>query len=393
VSSIWQGSRSRRGSARATLSLLGAPVALTVSAALAPAPAPAATGEEMLLGFSDGSPIFPYEGSPGPRRLAGLERRAGAEAGRFTIRWEEVQPKEPPLIGPPSYRWDRIDALVSALRDRGIQPLPMLLGAPAWARDPRCSGICPPAAKHMPEWRQFVNAVAARYRGEAAIEIWNEPNLAAYWVSDAGPDPAAYARLYGNALRATLLTAPRTPILVGGLALAEQDAVAEGSMPLETWLRGFYAAARNGAANLLDPRVAIGLHVYPGPAELDAPIEDGRLARTLAEARSAIAAGDPLADRRRIWITETGASTTAPGPDGTPITPEQQASAIGGTLDALEAAPDVAAALVYTVVERPPSSDPGEAGFGVVGRGPEFVPKPAYCALALRWAGAEPRGC
>ena len=51
----------------------------------------------MLFGFSDGSSIFPYEGSASAEQIAELEAGAGAEAGRLTVRWEEIQPTEPPV--------------------------------------------------------------------------------------------------------------------------------------------------------------------------------------------------------------------------------------------------------------------------------------------------------
>jgi hypothetical protein len=269
----------------------------------------------------------------------------------------------------------------------------MVLGAPAWARLPGCSGICPPDGAHKAEWRGFVRAIASRYRGAAAIEIWNEPNLAAYWVAPGGPDPAAYARLYGQALRATRDRRPRTPILVGGLAFAEGAALASGSMRIVDWLDGFYAAARRGAVDLSDPRVGVGLHVYPDTDELAGSLEDGRVDRTFAEVRRGIAAGDPYADRRRLWVTEFGASTTATGPTGARTTPRRQSRAIVSSLEQMERAPDVEAALVYTLVDRQPAGGGSEAGFGLVTRGPAFQPKPAYCAVARLYGRILPRRC
>jgi hypothetical protein len=361
-------------------------VGVALAGALVASPA-AATGDQgqrdqPLFGFSDGSPIFPYEGAADAATLAGLAADAGAEVVRYTVRWEEVQPLEPPASGPPLMDFTPVDELVAALRERDIRPLPMLLGAPGWAREPGCSGICPPAEEHFDAWRGLVRNTAARYPGSVALEIWNEPNLGAYWSG--GPDPRAYARLYDAAHEATADLMPRTPLLVGGLALAEAAGPGPEGMPLDEWLRGFEAASDADG-----PRSQLAIHVYPGLGELGDVGPRGRFARTLDAARDAWSG--PL------WVTEFGASTTAPAPGGEPdggtVSPELQAEAVTDGLRRLFAAPDVAAALVYTLVDRPPQPESSEEGFGLVGRGPEYTRKPAYCAVAGLRGDTEPDGC
>jgi hypothetical protein len=374
------------------------PVALIAACAAACAAAPPAGAADQLFGFSDGSPVFPYEGSATPEQLAGLEAGAGSEVGRFTIRWEDVQATPPPPVGPPLYDFSRVDPLVEALAAEDIAPLPMVLGAPAWAREEGCSGVCPPPAERAADWGTFLRAVLGRYPDAAALEIWNEPNLDAYWARPGGPepDPAGYAGLYGEALAATADLAPDTPILVGGLAYAAATGVGTG-LPVADWLRGFYAAAPRAGADLRDPRVAIAVHVYPGVDEVDRLMPSGRFQQTLAAARGAIAAGDPDAQRRQIWITEFGASSTAPLPPNLQVDAlQRQASAIVAGLDAFAASEDIAAALVYTVVDRPPATEPGRAseeGFGLVTRAPDLAPKPAYCAVAQWREAPAPTGC
>jgi hypothetical protein len=74
------------------------------------------------------------------------------------------------------------------------------------------------------------------------------------------------------------------------------------------------------------------------------------------------------------------------------MTEADQEAAIRNVLNVLEPAPDVEAALVYTLVDRPPDDRPAaEEGFGVIRRGPEFE-KAAYCWLANR-RGAIPSLC
>jgi len=369
----------------------GALLGTLAAAILFATPASGAAGDDFLFGISDGSPIFPYDGSATAEQLADLERGVGAEAGRFTLRWDVVQPQEPPAVGPPLYDWAASDELVAALGAQGIAPLPMILGSPGWARTEGCSGICPPAPEHLADFGLFAASVVARYSDAAALEVWNEPNLAANWAGGDGPDPAAYAAMFEAARKATERVAPGTPLLIGGLAFPLESAVAEGSLTFADWLAGFYDAAA-GAADLSDRRVALAVHPYPGLDELAGSNAQGRFAQTIAAARAAIAAGDPDPGRK-IWVTETGVSTTAPGPDGASTPPELQASALLFYLRQLQRAPDIAAALVYTMVDRPPQETVSEEGFGLVGRGPEFTPKPAYCALAQEYGNSLPDRC
>ena len=381
--------------ARAGAAALLALATLTLAGAAASADADeagAARGDDFLFGISDGSPIFPYEGSATAEQLADLEHGVGAEAGRFTLRWDEIQPDAPPPVGPPHYDWTAADELVAALRKQGIAPLPMVLGSPAWARTEGCSGICPPAPEHLADFGLFVASVVARYPDAAAVEVWNEPNLIANWAGGDGPDPAAYATMFEAARRPTERIAPTTPILIGGLAFPLESSIADGSVSAADWLAGFYAAAAGGAADLSDERVALAVHPYPGLDELAGSNPQGRFAQTMASVRRAIASTDPD-PARKIWVTETGVSTTAPGPDGTTTPPELQASALRFYLHQLQLAPDVAAALVYTMVDRPPQETISEEGFGLVGRGPDFTPKPAYCVLAREYASELPDRC
>jgi hypothetical protein len=182
------------------------------------------------------------------------------------------------------------------------------------------------------------------------------------------------------------------PVLVGGLAYPLEGSLAAGSISTDAWLRAFYAAARDGQVDLSSRRVAIAIHPYPDLAELAGPEASGRFTQTIDGVRTEIAALDPVPDRE-IWVTELGVSTTAPGPDGSAISPETQARALVHYLDVLERAPDVAAAIVYTLIDRLPQQPPAEEGFGVVTRGPDFQAKPAYCALAALYATEQAPLC
>jgi hypothetical protein len=360
-------------------------VVAVASFSFVPAGPAAASGP--LFGFADSSALYPYEGAPSPERLAELEAEAGAEVARFSLHWEAVQPL-PPLLGS-GYRWARFDRFVAALEQRGIRPLPVLIGAPGWAREPPplCAGtLCPPARWRLDEWAAFAAAVARRYPQAAAIEVWNEPNHGAAWQTLTGPNPGRYARLFSRAARAIRAVDPGLPVLIGSVGYTHPDGGSPRDMAIGEFLGRFYDSVEAAA---LHPGVRLGLHVYPGAAELGELRADGQFASTLAEARAVRDARDP---GRTLWITEVGASTTLER-DGEAVSETEQASAVLNALDALEAAPDIGAALVYTVVDRAPRWDPAEEGFGLVRRGPGFEPKPAYCAIAARRGEPRPAGC
>jgi len=347
------------------------------------------SGERMLVGFADSSAAYPYPGSPSAERLARLEAAGGGEVGRLTIRWETVEPQPPEAGEDPSYDWDAVSPVIEALASEGIAPLPVLLGAPRWARDrsPACrrsDAICPPAEARIDEFARFSAAAAEQFadQGLAGIEIWNEPNLAAFWESAEGPDPARYAALFAAAHRALREQDPELRVLIGGLAYPREGGDG-GDIELEPFLDAFYGSLDSG---VLDDSTVLSFHPYPavGVNGLDA------LQGAIDEALAVTARHDP---DRELWATEVGLSTTDPrGPS--PPSEEQQAETIVAALGHLEGVDAVKVALVYTVVDRPRSQAAiGQAGYGIVGRGPAFEPKLAYCAIVEAREMPRPRGC
>jgi hypothetical protein len=365
---------------------VGVPLLLSAGSSTDSAASPV-DPERALFGFGDSSAIYEYPGAPTPERLAGLEAGAGAEVGRFTISWESLQPA-PPTHGRPQFEWDQFDRFVEALDGHGIRPLPVLLGAPGWARDPPpiCLGsMCPPSRHRLDQWAAFVAAVARRYPEAAAIEIWNEPNHVSSWRTLKGPDPERYAALFERSVRAVRSVDPELPVLIGSVAAAGSGGLRKDTT-IPDFLNGFYDTVDPA---VLDSAIGLGVHAYPSVHELDRLEPNGGFATTLRQVRGVRDARDP---RRLLWVTELGASTTA-ARVGPPVSEAEQASAVRNALTYLEGERDVRAALVYTVVERPPHILSAEQGYGVVERGPGFAPKLAYCAIAAQREEPRPAGC
>jgi hypothetical protein len=302
-----------------------------------------------------------------PEADAALAAGAGARVERVTLDWRQIEP------APGRFAWRPNDALHAALRRHGIRPLPVLLFAPNWtwvggsncgSRAPWCA--YPPAPEHDGDWARFAAAAARRYRDAAAIEVWNEPNLHAFWGP--APDPVRYARLLQIAQRSVRALSPSVPVLVGGLGTGAPGA---GDVAADQFLKDAQAAAGSAAFD------GVGVHLYPG--------------RGGAAAVPALL--DPIrrVTRKPIWVTEVGISSA--GPPWLRSTLEQaQAAGLVSLLRDLARTSGIAAIVFHTLIDRPGPPGDLEAGYGVM-RG-DLTPKPAYCRLAAALRGGVPtRGC
>ena len=104
------------------------------------------------------------------------------------VRWDEIEGVKG------AYAWQCVDDVVRLARSAGLKVLLSVNASPTWART---AGGAPDAGA----FANFAARVAQRYKGQvAAIEVYNEPNLAIEW----GPriDPVGYARMLA-------VTAPR----------------------------------------------------------------------------------------------------------------------------------------------------------------------------------------
>jgi hypothetical protein len=320
--------------------MLGRLVAVALLAmAVVPAGAPAAA---RWFGFNDNATLT---GDLTPRRDARLLARAGANSVRVTVDWA--------LVG----RGRRLDLsaydrMYRAWTHRGIRPLLIVTGAPAWARlrwvmcPPRRACHVPPDRTHDRDWARFVAAVARRYPRAVAIEVWNEPNLAGFFAP--APDPARYAELLRIARDAVKAVRPATPVLGASLAPVLTQAREPANYGLAPFLEDLYAA---GA-------VMDGLSIHPYPPRTQQAID------------AALAVRDAHGDVAPLWLTELGLSTTG-GVDAA-----TQARVLADLVPRLTARPDVAGVYVHTLIDPVGRRARGpEAGYGVVG-------KPAFCALA-----------
>ena len=193
------------------------------------------------------------------------------------------------------YDWEYPDAVVRGAEFYGLKVAARLDQQPAWARRaPAKNG--PP--DDLNDYADFVEAVAARYRGRvAAYIIWNEPNLAFEWGS-APPDPAAYVDMLRVAYQRAKRADPDCLVVSAGLAPTNHhDPTA---MDDRLYLEGMYQA---GAAAYFD---VLGAHPYGFAYDPYAPYEAGdglNFSRLSALRDIMVRYGDAY---KPVWATEVG---------------------------------------------------------------------------------------
>jgi hypothetical protein len=207
---------------------------------------------------------------------------SGAAGVRVAFYWSQGQPS-----GPGAVDFARYDAPVLAAAREGLEVLPVVFGTPGWARRQPGDFASPP--RDPADYARFLTALVARYGSRGSLwsehrevrrrpirewQVWNEPNLPAFWSQQ--PFAAGYVRLL-RAARAALRDAdPRARAILAGLPNG-WDA-----------LRQIYRA---GGRRSFD---AVAIHPYTKQAF--------RLPRYIAAARRVMTR---FGDRRKpLWVTE-----------------------------------------------------------------------------------------
>lgn len=183
-------------------------------AMLVVAPGAAAAKREVPNGFVGVTYDREISHAPDAVQAAQWERMAanGVESARVVFDWSQAQPR-------PGGRIDfaQTDLLVEQASRRGIQLLPMVLYAPAWARLDPSRGASPP--RGTASYDAYLRALIRRYGPSGSFwrahrdvprrplrtwQIWNEPDLSYQW------DASHWERGYGALLRSAYRTVHRT---------------------------------------------------------------------------------------------------------------------------------------------------------------------------------------
>jgi hypothetical protein len=274
-----------------------------------------------------------------------------ARWARLSIQWKAWEPTQGNFA---SWELARTDRAIRLAKQAGIHVLLDVLNAPAWASPTNSSGLGN-VPRDPAVFGRFISLVAARYRGLVdAYEIWNEPDISAFW--NGGPNPYAYTALLKAGYAAVKAEDPRALVVSGGL-----------SWDYDKFLSAMYAAGAKGSFDVL------ALHPY-ATRSLSAWVSSIRLAR-----RTELANGDT----RPIWLTEFGFNTSVdPSAWQRGVTEAQQAQLVTDAYRLLEGESYVQVAFYYSLRNNWWSHDDPrsmDACFGLLRT--DFSPKPAYAAF------------
>lgn len=282
---------------------------------------------------------------------AGLDypQGAGAEALRFPVSWREVQRK------PGRWRWRNYDQLYDAATERGLGLIFTPQDSPCWAHPSvkcRRFGGTRPDRAYLDEFGRFVRRALRRYPNILAVEVWNEPNLAPYYLP--GPDPVEYARILRSLYATVKAKRPHLPVLFGGTAPIG-NTVAGRRMDYMRFVR---TANNHGAAHSYD---GISVHSFEDLEGTKWMLE--RMQREQARI------GHP---NRGLWLTEIGYSESESGGEA------EQAALLIDTYQRLRRLPLVASIIFHRMFDI--EADTRHADMGIVSA--DGTRKLAYCAFA-----------
>ncbi len=221
-----------------------------------------------------------------PEQAFSLAGEAGIGWVRGVLNWNLVEP----VAG--QYDWSTFDRMIGYLRARRLKMIGALGYATSWntTAPPTETNqgrrlMYPPA--DLETWKRYVTSTVTRYKDVVrAWEVWNEPDLGAFWKGT----PAQYAQLLAITYDVVKRADPTATVLLGGLSLG-------GRQVNPTFLEEILADPAYPAAQYFD---VMAFHHYGSQSEARRRMEyvKTQLARTGAGSKE-------------IWITETGYTSNA----------------------------------------------------------------------------------
>ena len=295
---------------------------------------------------------------------------------RLDLAWGDIQPDNAY-----TYDWSKFDKIVSAAQARGLSLLPIISYTPEWAR-PAGGDSDMYAPANPAQFAAFAAAAAQRYapKGIHTWEIWNEPNIRAFWMP--APSPSRYAKLLRLTAAAIRRRDPSAFIVMGGLASSD---TVDGDISQLDFLTQVSAL---GANQVVD---AIGYHPYSYPVPASNDIEWNawsKISSNTVSIRSVLKKyGTP---NLPIWVTEYGAPTNGPGVGATindykisshpdHVDEAYQALMATDSVNEAQVTPNVSALFWYTNRDLGTDTSDVQNFFGL--RRADGTAKPAFFAL------------
>ncbi|MCW2961159.1 MAG: hypothetical protein JWM90_1546 [Thermoleophilia bacterium] len=202
---------------RRLLATLALTLSLTALVAL-----PQGASATMLVGVEANGELVNSNLSPAQQAAAFDKLQIqGARIVRANVQWRDIAAgcagQSAVQLGDnanPCYSWSVIDNFVTEARNRNIQVVMSVSGAPQWLHGSNIPAFVGSTsaqwANMVAHYPAFMFAIATRYNRTSAIgtvrywTIWNEPNSKTFWSPQFSPAqiklaPTRYAILYGKA--------------------------------------------------------------------------------------------------------------------------------------------------------------------------------------------------
>jgi hypothetical protein len=255
-------------------------------------------------------------------RDASQIKAAGIDWVRGGVGWSDAEPS-PPVGGTHTYNWNHADGYIGALAEHGLTALPELLAPPAWAASGAataadCGRKSAVAAGHVSDYGAFAGAFMRRYgrNGQfwlahpelpyqpvTRVELWNEPNWAAWCPA---PDPQVFAQLLKSAGNAIHAVDSAAAVVVGGLVvLRDESDVPPGSVGMPS--AEFLAQMVTAVPTLASAIDAVGIHLYESDPDVDLSL----LGWLKARMRAVGLGNESLMVTEFGWHTRGGAGSLA----------------------------------------------------------------------------------
>jgi hypothetical protein len=256
---------------------------------------------------------------PSEEQFARLQR-GGVDSTRIAIDWGSVQPARGG-----AFNWSGVDSVIGKAAIAGVEVLPFLNGAPAWAvpavwvsgsqHTVKAPAHLPAAGSAATAWSNFVKGAVVRYGPNGSFwaenpsvpkrpirtwQIWNEPNFK-YFV--AKPNPAEYGRLVKLSSTALKSSDAGAKLLLGGMFSRPKGGKSTTEKPKRVYFASdFLEALYETTPGIKSKFSGVALHPYTGKYQELAPeIEEVRAVQK--------AHGDAA---KPLWITELGWSSQPP---------------------------------------------------------------------------------
>lgn len=318
-----------------------------------------------------------------PARVAAV-KATRAKVTRIDILWSFVaptRPANPADPNDPAYDWSRLDAIFSGLKAAKITPIVSTYSTPAWAVQGRSTAFATAYNPNAPVpalYGQFMRAVATRYSGTfrpAGVatplprvrhyEVWNEPNLKAFFNFNGRSTVAKYKGLV-RAAYPQIKAANKRAIVIAGVG-GPRSSTGNGNVGAKQWMLGL----------VNDKRVkfdAYSQHIYPSKGPKFRTKAYLKAFPTWASLPEIYRTLDRKRKGMKLYVTEAGYTTAATEFRNVKVTFAQQRL----YLKQLFALPDVKsprmAAVVWFNLE-----DNANWPAGLLREG--GAPKPSYAAF------------